>query len=271
METTHVKKIPDFTLFEGPNNREMPKLIAEGFVPASAAQIMRGRLEGKLSFDEYHDSGDVIVYHPDGRVKLVYDSKDLRKLNTESPLSAGALVLPDGAWESLGGEEFSHDRLALYVGKRRSKDSTKGNPFWQWLARDDQALLDAYADQMFDRVKQRYGYDEEAMGIFISSSNNVPVLRLWCLGGVANYYGGNADGDCRLDYDGGRLAGVGAPEAPRGEKARVSAPRKKVGRIGEPSYPKRPSLEEVLGVAMPYIADVNQDDFKLVLSKLYHK
>ncbi len=74
----------DFRVFEGPNYRQMPKLIRAGLVPASAAQIMRGRLEGKLSFDCFYDSGDVVVYHPDGRVKLVYDSEDLRKLNPES-------------------------------------------------------------------------------------------------------------------------------------------------------------------------------------------
>lgn len=227
METT-TKQALKFELFGGRTHVEMPKLIASGFVPSSAAQIMRGRLEGKLDWDDSDfASGDVIVYHPDGRVKLVYDSEDLRRLAppelSSNPEEWGTwasidkdlrrltreqsygLVLPDcGAWESLDGRVFDRDEIAKYAGKYQSKDSAKGNPFWQWLSRGDHGLLGAYVDQMFSRINSLYSRDN-AMAISVAQNNpNIPVpsIRLWSLGGATNSSGGgNANGVYHLVFD----------------------------------------------------------------------
>ncbi len=201
----------EFRVFRGPINQQIPGLIAAGFVPASAAQIMHGRLEGKLSLDVYYDSGDAILYHPDGRMKLVQDSQDLQRLNAKSWLHSGALVLPDGAWNTLDGIIFSREYLASSAKPRLSKQEVLNNRVWQWLARDDNHLLGEYADRVFSRAHPRSPGHDTAMGIYLSKKKmNNTVLRSWCLGNMDD---GEAGGDFRLDNVGSRLVGI-EPKAP---------------------------------------------------------
>jgi len=208
METTQKMQNLEFRVFEGPSYEQMPKLIAAGLVPAGAAQIMCGRLEGKLSFDENYHSGDVIVYHPDGRVKLVWDSQDLRRLHLASGRRSGALVLPNGVWESLDGYIPSEGDLVKYtdVVKKQLNHRATENPFWRWLARGDQGLLGEYADRMVSHAKSR-GYLSGAMAVYLGNPKmDVLALRLWRLSD-ANF-GGFANGSNNLiNYD-VRLVGV---------------------------------------------------------------
>src|SRR3989344_2984291 len=89
--------------FYGRNTEQMPKLIADGRVPINVSQLMQRRLdvrnsdgEVKASYlDNYFDTGDAVVYHPDGRVKVVLDSQNLREITPQSPLSNGALILTE--------------------------------------------------------------------------------------------------------------------------------------------------------------------------------
>lgn len=209
MEATQTPQHPEFTLFEGPTYRKMPELIASGFVPASAAQIMHGCLDSKLEWDAFYDSGDAVVYHPDGRVKLVSNSQDLRRLNQGSMLSEGALVLQNSAWYSFAGEVLTRNDIATYAdGRMLSKDDVKRNPVWQWFVRHDMALLSAYADQMFVRMKEHYGYDE-AMGIYIGDPQTIMVVQPWRLGG-SDVGGFSGSGDLNSN---GRLAGIEASRA----------------------------------------------------------
>ena len=214
-------------------------------------------------------------------MKLVWDSDDLRKLNMNSPLGAGALVLSDGVVESIDGEVLSKDERNKYERKAQSKSEVLGNRFWQWLARDDQKLLGEYAEQMLGRVKESYGYDK-AMHIYVGNpSLDAPALRLWCLGGVG-YYGGSASGSYHLDNRDGRLAGVPetrsvsgpgnqrfplAPEAGLEEKARASASREL--EIVRRHKVAQPSLEEVLNTTREHVLSSSWDTFEAELRKLY--
>jgi len=205
VRSTQPKRPLEFRVFEGPACEQMPKLMRAGHVPAGAAEIMRGRLEGTLSFDEHYDSGDAIIYYPDGRIKLVWDSKHLCKLTPKSQLAAGDIMLPHGMGESIDGKLLMRDEVEEYTGKEHSKEGAQGNPFWQWFARGDNYLLCEYIDRCFARVKERFGHDE-TMDVYVSKYLKVtmPVLRPWCFGG--GYYCDSAvvdsnhidSGNCRL-------------------------------------------------------------------------
>lgn len=211
---------------------QMPLVIANGRVPLSVANLMERRLHaGKSSAtwkDNYFDLGDGIAYNAGGsKFKIVLDSQDLRKVTSESKLKSGALILGDGVYEQLSGQEFTKNDLKSLLERDLSADEVKAHPIWKALARDD-ALLVEYTDKMFPEMKQRFQYDT-AMGLYLSSGEKMPTLRAACVGwleGGSRFFGrGNLDGD------NGRLVGV-APEA-------LNAPGKAI---------TRPNLEQALFV-----------------------
>jgi len=199
-----------------PNTKQMPKLIAEGRVPISVAELMQRRLNVRNAeagvktdwMDNYFDTGDAIVYHPDGRVKIILDSQHLREITPQSKLNRGALLLTEDDYNALQGQELKRDKLGK-TGTSLSKADVKAHPVWKVLARD-QTLLDDYADYIFAEGKNRFSYDN-AMRIYTTSANGkTPEMRAWFvyrLGGRS--YAGGRDS---LGYVGGRLVGL-APEA----------------------------------------------------------
>src|SRR3989338_11493234 len=86
--------------FPGRNTEQMPKLIADGRVPMNTTQLMQRRLDVinsdakvKSSYmDNYFDTGDAVVYHPDGRVKIVLDSQTLREMTPDTRRVGEALL-----------------------------------------------------------------------------------------------------------------------------------------------------------------------------------
>ena len=211
---------PTIEYFEGRNVDQMPNLIAKGMTPLSASGLMQRKLQSQYGSESvrsslmhnYHDTGDGIAYHPDGRIKVVNDAKPLREMNSESQLVNGALVLPDGLYEKLEGQEFTRKDIQKYVGEALTSEEAKSNPLWQALARDPK-LLNAYVDLIFTQAKQQFDYNRN-MGVYVRDASDVSkdaaTLRLWEVGLLEG--GSNADGRVTLDDVFGRLAGV-APEA----------------------------------------------------------
>ena len=198
--------------FYGRNVDQMPALIAESRIPLSVAGLMQQRLRsGKQDWkDNYFDTGDAIVYHPDGRVKIVLDSQLLRDINPKSELLNGALVLVDGVYETLQGPEFTREKLAKITERDLALEEVKTHPFWQTLARDG-ALLNEYADSMGAEMKQRFKYDS-IMGVYLASAEKKPTARAACVYGLVDGNGSDAGDGYGLDFGFGRLVGV-APEA----------------------------------------------------------
>ncbi len=215
--------------FYGQNREQMPKLIAEGRVPLSVAGVMDRRLNSdKPDWKaNYFDTGDAIVYHPDGKFKLVRDASFLREITSKSRLTNGALALEAGFYESLDGAEFSRNDKGLLLDADMPVARVKAHPVWQHLARDNK-VLGAYVDAMFPEMKKDFGYDQ-AMGVFVASAPKEPNARALYVYRLE--YGSRLYGGSYLGIDDGRLVGV-APEA-------LSAPGQVI---------QVPSLEQALAV-----------------------
>ncbi|MGC9309198.1 MAG: hypothetical protein ACP5D2_00700 [Candidatus Nanoarchaeia archaeon] len=215
-----------FQWYEGRNIDQMPKLmpklIADGRVPMNTAQLMQRRLDMRNSDEEvksawmgnYFDTGDAVVYHPNGRAKIVFDSEDLRNMTPSSPRNGGALVVGEDVYNALEGEEFKKGKLGK-VNEIMSREDVKSHPVWKVLARD-QTLLNDYTDYIFGEYQARFDNntsleDIRAMGVFPSSCRgDKPEMRAWYvygLGGRSNALGGSD-----LDLNDGRFVGI-APEA----------------------------------------------------------
>ena len=133
--------------------------------------------------DNYFNTGDAVVYHPDGRVKIVLDSQTLRDMTPESPRDGGALILGEDVYNALQGEEFKKGKIGKVNGSL-SKADVKAHLVWQALARD-KGLLNDYVDYIFAEAKERFGYDT-AMGVYPDSASDKPKLRAWFVYGLVD-------------------------------------------------------------------------------------
>ena len=208
--------------FYGSNVEQMPNLVADGRVPMNVAQLMQKRLDIRNTdakvksawMDNYFDTGDAVVYHPDGRIKIVLDSQDLRNMNSDTPRNCGALIVIPKAYEALQGEEFKKGKLGKVNGAM-SRAEVKAHPVWKVLARD-QGLLNDYTDFIFGEYQARFAKDKslddiQLMGIFPgSASGDNANMRAWGVGGLGG--GSDACGGYCLVNGSGRFVGI-APEA----------------------------------------------------------
>ena len=203
--------------FYGGDVEQMPKLIADGRVPMNVAQLMRRRLDVRNSdkavkgsyMDNYFDTGDAVVYHPDGRVKIVLDSQTLRDMTPETQRVGGALLLTKDVYDALEGKEFKKGKLGK-VNESLLRKDVKSHPVWKILAKD-QGLLNDYVDYIFTEYQERFAKgtsleDVRAMGVFPDSAGRQPKMRAWYVGG----FGGMSDAVGRLDLDDycGRFLGI---------------------------------------------------------------
>jgi hypothetical protein len=208
------------------NTTQMPLLIADGRVPVNVAYVMRRKLNPQLTdwLDNYFDTGDAFLYHPDGKVKYVHDAQQLREISKTSELVDCALEVAEGTFDSAQGLRLSKKDIARYAGKDISAKKAKENKIWRIAARhpdevpkaiaQDAALLDAYVDTIFARYQEKFAADKKIedlrlMGVCLDSTSKVEKMRAACVDWLE--YGSQLDGRRRLDYDSGRLVGV-APE-----------------------------------------------------------
>ena len=205
-----------FEIYNGRNVDTMPKLISDGRIPMSVAQLMQRRIDlrndktGVKDFymNNYFDTGDGVIYYPNEDVKIVRDSQTLREMGSQSQRNNGALVIGEEAYKAIEGEVFKKGKLGK-TGNWMSKADVKAHPVWKVLARE-QALLDDYADYIFTEGKKAFNYDT-AMGVYPGlCGGNAPEMRAWCVGRLGNR--SDANGWCDLDVDLGRFVGI-APEA----------------------------------------------------------
>src|SRR3989344_4832883 len=136
----HIKNFQEKHLDTQEMLTKCPLLIADGRIPMNVSQLMQRRLDVRNSdeavkssyLDNFFGTGDAVVYHPDGRVKIVLDSKTLRDMASESQRNSGVLVLTNDVYDSLQGEEFKKGKLGN-VNDGLSRTDVKAHPVWKVL------------------------------------------------------------------------------------------------------------------------------------------
>lgn len=183
--------------FYGRNVDQMPKLIADDRIPLSMVGLLEVKLKHGKNLPDWMDNifntGDAIISHPNGRIKINTDSENLRKINSEIWLSNGALVLDEGIYDTIQGQEFMRSEIEKYTGKALSKEEVKSNPLWRALVKD-QNLLNEATDFIFREAKNRFDYDKN-MGLYLRSVSDALELRSWYITGL---------------YDGSDVVGIGS-------------------------------------------------------------
>lgn len=180
-------------VFCGSRLDQMRRLVADDRVPMNTAQLMQRRLDVSNSGDDklkstYMDNfigtGDIIAYHPDGRVKIVLDSQALRDrtdIDTYERLSS----FGEDEYNALEGEEFKAGTFQDAY-RMMSRQDVKTHPIWRILSRD-QKLLDDYTDYIFSGAKEKSGHDT-AMGVHLALNSQVrgnwPIMNSWSLSGL---------------------------------------------------------------------------------------
>jgi hypothetical protein len=211
-------EIIPFKEFYGPNHAQMATLVEEGRVSLSIAGLMRVRLDALKGSSEdvknawwnnYFDTGDGILYRPDGDIKVVLSDPIFRNMTAERPPYNGALILGDSdisqdAYTSAEGVELKRNDLSDLVEKVLPKEVVKSHPVWNALV-PNTLLLHEYVDAVFELSKS-----QNNMGIWLPSPEDKVLGRLWCIDNHSD--GSNAIGVNYLKYNYGRLVGV-APEA----------------------------------------------------------
>jgi len=192
--------------FHGRNVDQMPLLIAESRVPMSVAGLMKRRLDSQRSDwrENYFDVSDGVAYHPDRkRFKVVLDAQLLRVMTANSKLNDGALVLADGVYEDLEGQEFTRKELEGITGRHLTPDEVKAHPIWQVLARDND-LLKSYTDATFEEMNRRW-HNDTGMAVYPGDGMKSPIMRAWYVDSLND--GSDALGGMGLNTEGGRLVG----------------------------------------------------------------
>ncbi|MEK6861548.1 MAG: hypothetical protein AABY07_06265, partial [Nanoarchaeota archaeon] len=192
---------------------QMPLLIQDSRYPISTAELLEQRIKASSQDQELRDSwlnnhfftGDARARRKDGRLKVILDSKESRKVNEATVLVNGAILQSDELY-SQEGIELTPEEVDKYGGSGFSKDVVLNNRIWRILARHpdevpkeqarDPNLLKEYVNLVFSQFDQ-------AMGIYPGPKED--GLRLWYVGrvdGRSGAFGGH------FGYDGGRLVGV---------------------------------------------------------------
>jgi hypothetical protein len=193
------------------NIDQMPALIAEGRVPMNVSQLMQRRLdyrngpaEVKIAWmDNYFDTGDAVIYHHTGEVKIVLDSQTLREMTPKNQRNGGALILDPDVYKALQGEVVKKGKLEKISGWM-SKADIKTHPILKVLARD-QALLNDYTDLIFVEHERRFGDDNTKNFSLGSCGRDKPEMRAFRIGGLGCFF---ASGKNYLNNENGRLVGI---------------------------------------------------------------
>jgi len=178
------------------------KLSKQNYKPISTYDIIEQRIKFPLIdksdlscrwWTNWFNSGDSIRFHPDGRIKIVYDSQTLININPKSSLDKqGALILPYGTFDKFEGVEFSEKEVEKFNDKSFMFDEIYKNQFWLSLVKEDKSLLKEYIWQMCSRIEKL-----KLMKIHIAKPNlEFEVERPLCIFGTKG--NGNINMD-RLD------------------------------------------------------------------------
>ncbi|MBT7902511.1 hypothetical protein HN587_01515 [Candidatus Woesearchaeota archaeon] len=110
--------------FYGRPSEQMPHLISEGrkvmnFLDLIQRfnELFQTPIEDSKILDNWLDAritlGDGVIYHPDGRSKVVPDAEFLKELNERSEFVKGAVLLKETDWDKTTGLELSEHQTKI--------------------------------------------------------------------------------------------------------------------------------------------------------------
>lgn len=229
--------------FDGRIKEQMSALLADNRYPMFTREVADERLAGR-GLDRDVDVGDLITYNGKGdqqeiRFILTANRSGLTEtgkfalglINPHSTYTGtGALNLAEardienkvvsGAYDAINGDGvISVKRKDIGTINERLKgvQSVLDHKGWRILLRHPDEVPKEFAED-WEGAKEYvekvvFSKYDEAMGMYLSNGEKVPILRAFCVDWLDDNCGSGAyDGD-RLDDDNGRLVGV-APEAP---------------------------------------------------------
>ena len=179
-------------IYEGNITDVMPRLIQVHKKPLSIREIMEQKVNFKNSNNNKLNpwqtnfcSGDGIMYHPDGRIKVVPDSQTLYN-NSDILLKKfgdwnGTQILQEGTFNSTQGFEFTRKEVEKFANKKLTKERVLENPIWNALVQEDKRLLGEYIEQLYsDNIYYVLIKFNCVMRVFISGDRpNFEAQKLW--------------------------------------------------------------------------------------------
>ncbi len=203
-----------------------PRLGANNQVPLSIKQCLEWRLERgnkllrkiprklrkyKFQYEKLQEdyrmwpdlfTGDAIAYHPEGRIKIIYDCEKLRKAHSPEDFILCKpwphvsdnwkwkyLRLTEEKYHALHGPEFFRKDIDAFIDHEFTKVEEVVNPVLLALVRQDKNLLQRYAHLVFSIpsfTDGMYGNKKERMYVQTANPQEF-VLSPWVIEGVANH------------------------------------------------------------------------------------
>lgn len=176
------KNIVNIRLSKGNLKGAVASFEGTDYTLASVYQIAQQR----VLFDSFEDNSklvesysdnhfltsDSIVYNIDGRVKIILDLKNIKNTHNNHTLfnHPNSVLIPQEDFNKLDGLEFSKTEYEKYTNSLLTAYEINQNPIWNFLFREDRALLNEY-ENLLSRVDQENKR-------FFDKSENKRVLKM---------------------------------------------------------------------------------------------
>ena len=252
-----------FKPFEGANHNRMPELLTGKDASGMQVDVPRELISPKMLMEArlgrtgtqadqaylrsvYVDTNVAVLPDPKSdAVKLVPKHSLTYGLNPKSELKDYNLPITKDQFEAAEGFVLQPE-AANALRKDPYAVSNRRTAVWEFLAEGDTPLRTAYQEDVTKTLEMPF---EKVMGVYVPSNKG---MRLLSVGSVVVSVRSYAVGDIDLGYSVGRLVGV-APEAQGAQKNGAVTP----------------SLEQLIDLVSPYVAQVNLPELRKQLTGAY--
>ncbi|MEK6857667.1 MAG: hypothetical protein AABX39_03715 [Nanoarchaeota archaeon] len=193
--------INQYKTFPGKYVEQMPSLLKKEYNPLSIYDLVVKRLEVLNTAEEDFwwstdfDTSDGIVYNLDFTFKIFLDADFLKKVDKNTSLVNGSIVLED-----LFSSERTFFRNEHIFCRNLDQNESKEHHCWIKILRENTKLLSDYSDAVWSKSSK-----DDNMGIFIAPPEKVLSGCALHLSQIARQ--SDIGGDFYLDFKRGLLVG----------------------------------------------------------------